>query len=851
MNALALERPWVLGAGLLIAAAVAVLAARRRPSGLSPARHAAAAALRVLGIVAASLLAASPLVSGTAAGDRRLLVAAAGTAEVPPPVAPGEEIVLRRGPDLPAAIAAALASRGVAGADRLIVLAGDEGPRAAAAAAAIRDAAASGLPVLVGPLPPPPAPPASDAPPAPWLRGIALPPAPSAGVPFRLGLDLAPAAREERGGVIEISVDGAPPVRVDPAADAGPVITLAAGPHLLVATARDAGGTPRGFASGLLQVPGPPAVLAVESGAAPSAFVRALEAAGIPVERVAPGAEDRALPRAAVVVLGEGAAGSAALEAAVRHGTGLLVLGAPEDARGLGRLRDSPVATALPVFLPPPALHPDPEVPPTPPEEPPPGKDPGVRVDEGERPGAVITLLIVVDASGSMGGVKLEMARRAAAAAAATLAPEDRFGLISFADAPRWEIPLGPAGDSARLNQALRSLRPGGGTRLLPALQEARRALRAEKTAVRHALVMSDGEAPSFGLRAVVDGMVSEGATLSTVGIGAEFDARLMGNLASWGRGRSWPALDPAAIPEVVTLDTRRIVQAGKEATAKAKPTDLPAPPKQSPKPEPKREPPPDKPKPPKDDRVAVAAADPCALIEGLGPWPAARPPEAAPEPRLATTLALRFEGNRGPALVLGRHGLGRTAALALDPADWAASDSFAPFAARLARGLAPATGGPAVALLGAEASGDGARVRFELAGTGVAAAPGVVALHTSGDTPSPVPVEREGARRFAALVPPGPAGPRTLVVRAAGPDGPAVPLAWFDSGPPPPAVPDPAAPRRLAEAAGVPFVEGALPPPTPVQGGPTRPVPGGAWLAALAALLLAADAGLRRAGRG
>ncbi|HEU4395939.1 MAG TPA: hypothetical protein VFS92_10265, partial [Planctomycetota bacterium] len=358
MNALALERPWLLGAGLLMAAAVAILAARRRPADLSPARHAAASALRVLGILAASMLAASPLVSGTTAAERRLLVAAAGDREIPTPAAPGEEVVLRRGPDLPAAIAAGLASRGAAGADRLLVLAGDEGPRESAAAAALRDAAAAGLPVLVGALPPPPVPPTRDAPPAPWLRGIALPAAPSAGVPFRLGLDLAPEARGERGGAIEVSVDGAAPVLVDASRGEGPVITLAAGPHLLVATARDARGGPRGFASAVLQVPGPPAVLAVESGAAPSAFVRALEAAGIPVERVAPGREDAALPRAAVVVLGEGAAGSAALEAAVRHGAGLLVLGAPDDARGLGRLRDSPVAPALPVFLPPPALHP-------------------------------------------------------------------------------------------------------------------------------------------------------------------------------------------------------------------------------------------------------------------------------------------------------------------------------------------------------------------------------------------------------------------------------------------------------------------------------------------------------------
>jgi hypothetical protein len=315
-----------------------------------------------------------------------------------------------------------------------------------------------------------------------------------------------------------------------------------------------------------------------------------------------------------------------------------------------------------------------------------------------------------------------------------------------------------------------------------------------------------------------------------------------VGNLAAWGKGRTFPAVDPANLPRVVTLDTKELLASSEATKDRARPTDLQPPPKKDAPPAPDPPPP-----PPPAARAALEEADPCALLEGLGPWPTAVPPAAAPAPRLATTLALRFAGDRGPALVLGRHGLARTAALAFDPADLAAWDGFAAAAARLVRGLAAMGPGPAAAVEEVAGGRGGTRVAVVLAGppADTAPVPRVEALHPEGDSPAALPVERTGPRRFAVTLPPGPPGPRALVLRTA--DGGAVPLGLLDPGPPA-AAPDAGFPARLAAAAGLP-PGGALPPAGPGGPGPARSRGREAPLLVAAALLLLLEAGLRRRG--
>ncbi len=858
------ERGWPLAAGGLAALAL-LLAARIPREAPVPRRDGAALALRLAAVLLAAAAATGPHALLPSHRPRHLVIALpAAEAGSPLPSLPGGETsILVRGiapADRVAAAAAALDP----GADSRVLLMVDPGEEGEEARAGVAALTARGVPVLVGrnPLPEPGT--GSDGAPLPaLLLGATTRGAPSPSVPVAVALRWAPAAETE-GARADLFVAGVGAAVADAGSREEAAVRLGAGRHVIEVRARDRLGRPRGRALLPVHVPGEPRVLLLQEGPEPSALAEALAAQGIPVERRGP-ADTGDLARFSVVVVGPGARGDGALEEAVRWGLGLLATGGPRDGNGAGRFRGSPLAAALPVFLPPPVPDPPPPpaaVPPPPPDAPP-APGPETRLDDGERPGSVVTLLLVVDASGSMAGTKMEMARRAAFAAAETLAPVDRFGLLAFTDEPRWAVAPGPAGDGERILRSLRELSAEGGTDLLPALKEARRALRREETAVRHVIVLSDGVTPPFGLHDIVDGMVEEGVTLSTVGIGADYDARLLGSLAVRGRGRTYAALDPSALPRIVTMDAVRF--AGEAGAAARKAPDLPDPP-QRPADPPPPDPSPDPAVPRGQEKerdgdatpLPVEAADPVAALEGLGPWPPALPPEAAPDARPATAVALRFAGGGPPLLVLGRHGLGRTAffAAAADggdpprtPGPWPTWERYGAFAARLVRALASPPAGSPAEVVSVVAGFEGTAVVLEVGGEGALPAPRVELLHARGDSPAGLDVVRVGDRRFRVPLPPADPGPRLLLLSPAGATAP-IPVAVADPGPPPdgPLHADPLA--RLLDGTGAAPLRGGVPPAAPPRPGPPlrRPLAGALLAAAVAAFV--ADAALRRWGR-
>lgn len=100
-----------------------------------------------------------------------------------------------------------------------------------------------------------------------------------------------------------------------------------------------------------------------------------------------------------------------------------------------------------------------------------------------------VTLLLVLDTSGSVRGTPLRRLRAAAAAAGEALGPGDRVGLVTFSDKLRLAVePAPPAG----LADALDRVRAGGATALYDAVFAA--LVLRERTAGRTvALVFSDG----------------------------------------------------------------------------------------------------------------------------------------------------------------------------------------------------------------------------------------------------------------------------------------------------------------------------------------------------------------------
>lgn len=159
-----------------------------------------------------------------------------------------------------------------------------------------------------------------------------------------------------------------------------------------------------------------------------------------------------------------------------------------------------------------------------------------------------LDLAVVIDRSGSMSGKKLEDVKTAALQLLDRLSDKDRVTLISYSSSV--EIHLnGVAADSDgkdRLAAEIRSLNAGGITALGPAMIRAFKNLRSmERTRDRsaHVVLLSDGRANHgitdpdvLGERA--RSAFLDGISLSTLGVGMDYNEDLMTKLADEGGGR-------------------------------------------------------------------------------------------------------------------------------------------------------------------------------------------------------------------------------------------------------------------------------------------------------------------------
>ncbi len=160
-----------------------------------------------------------------------------------------------------------------------------------------------------------------------------------------------------------------------------------------------------------------------------------------------------------------------------------------------------------------------------------------------ERPRDPRTLIVVLDRSGSMQGDRLTGAKRALTDLVDRLDPDDRFGLVTFDNTVRVDIPVAPLSAKAQAKQRIGAVLPGGATDLsagyLRGLQEARRASGAAGATI---LLISDGHANAgvvdpARLGAVAAKAAADGITTSTVGFGLGYDERLLTAIAAGGNG--------------------------------------------------------------------------------------------------------------------------------------------------------------------------------------------------------------------------------------------------------------------------------------------------------------------------
>ena len=169
-----------------------------------------------------------------------------------------------------------------------------------------------------------------------------------------------------------------------------------------------------------------------------------------------------------------------------------------------------------------------------------------------------INLALVLDRSGSMEGSKLEKAKQAACQAIDRLSPEDVFSLVIYDN--QIEVLISPQNvkNPEELKKRIHQIHAGGSTALYGGVKEGAEQLRkfSNSHAINRIILLSDGLAnvgPSSpgDLAKLGHSLRIEGISVSTVGVGDDYNENLMVALAESSAANYYYVKDAELLPKI------------------------------------------------------------------------------------------------------------------------------------------------------------------------------------------------------------------------------------------------------------------------------------------------------------
>ena len=174
----------------------------------------------------------------------------------------------------------------------------------------------------------------------------------------------------------------------------------------------------------------------------------------------------------------------------------------------------------------------------------------GFKMKETKRP--PVNVAIVLDKSGSMSGDKMEKAKAAAINAVNRLKSEDIVSIIAYDNGVQVLIPSTKISDKQAIIQIIQNLSAEGGTALFAGVSKGASEVRKflKKESVNRVILLSDGQAnqgPSSPaeLGELGISLIKEGISVSTIGLGKDYNEDLMVRLASKSDGNHMFAETP------------------------------------------------------------------------------------------------------------------------------------------------------------------------------------------------------------------------------------------------------------------------------------------------------------------
>lgn len=188
----------------------------------------------------------------------------------------------------------------------------------------------------------------------------------------------------------------------------------------------------------------------------------------------------------------------------------------------------------------------------------------------------MVALVMVIDKSNSMAAgrpAKIELAKEGAIRVVELAHEQDRIGLMTFSNGYNWVFQPRRASRAAKqaMIEAILNIDSEGGTVLEPAYHAALEHLQQNQAAIKHIIILSDGQLNDEGeqsnLSLLAQGGEVAGISTSTIALGSRADFVRLEAIAQAGGGRYYAAMDANALPQIFMSEaltaTRALVREG------------------------------------------------------------------------------------------------------------------------------------------------------------------------------------------------------------------------------------------------------------------------------------------------
>jgi Ca-activated chloride channel family protein len=153
-----------------------------------------------------------------------------------------------------------------------------------------------------------------------------------------------------------------------------------------------------------------------------------------------------------------------------------------------------------------------------------------------------------------------DWARQIAFAALDALGPSDEMGIVLWNGNVNWLFPLSKVGSKSDKGKLIMGMNPGDMPSFVEPMTNAYAALKKSASTLKHMVVFSDGD-PGPPSDQLVNSIVNDKITISTVMIGGHVTPEVMERMAGMGGGRFYDVHNPEQLPQIFIKEAAVILK--------------------------------------------------------------------------------------------------------------------------------------------------------------------------------------------------------------------------------------------------------------------------------------------------